>query len=172
MARRIEPAAPPAAGETPAAEQLAELHPELSLTIAGRPLVLREYGFYEGLEVAHKAQALIADMHQLCRDGALRFDRIRRLLGVHRQVVIPIAAQSAGVDPEWVAGLEGNDAETFLSAWFGVNAGFFVHEVVVEMREERVLAAMTAQAGPSSSPGSAPPDSATSTASADTPSDS
>lgn len=167
MAQKISKA-PPAAESVSAAEQLATIQPTVELTLAGRKFTVREYGFFEGLEVAHRAQAFIADMHAMCSDGQLRYDRIRRLFGVHRDVVVTIAAQSANVEPEWIGGLARDDAETFMSAWFGVNAGFFVREVVVEMREERLLEVIRST-GSTSSSGSPTPDSATSTASDDSP---
>jgi hypothetical protein len=137
MARKLEKTKP--AAESPsAAETLATLSPDLAITIAGRAIVIREYGFFEGLAVAHRAAGFIADMHAMCQgDGDLRFDRIRRLFGVHEAAVVDIAAQSAGVEPEWIRTLNNDDADAFLSGWFGVNAGFFVREVIVEMREAR-----------------------------------
>jgi len=160
-----------AAGPAPAAEAdaLAVLNPDGRLTLSGRAVAVREYSFFEGLEVAHRASALIADMHQLCRDGFLRFDRIRRLFGKHREVVLAIAAQAADVEPEWIEALPRDEADVFLSVWFAVNADFFVHEVVVEIREERQLAG-AGSTGPTSSSGSPTAASATSTGSAVTPS--
>lgn len=159
----------PAAAENSSAAALAIISPDLPLTLAGRAIVVREYGFFEGLAVAHRAEGFIADMHNMCRGGELRYDRIRRLFGVHRDVVIEIAAQAADVEPEWVAALKGSDAESFMSAWFSVNASFFVHEVIVEMREERQRQAL-GSTGASSSSASLRPGSGTSIASDGSPS--
>ena len=163
-----------AAGTAPAAEAnaLEVLNPDGRLTLGGREVRVREYAFFEGLEVAHRASALIADMHQLCRDGFLRFDRIRRLFGKHRDVVLAIAAQAADVEPEWVEALPRDEADVFLSVWFSVNADFFVHEVVVEIREERQRSAVEAamSTGPTSSSASQTAASATSTDSDGSPS--
>ena len=132
-----------AAGESPA-DTAASIASDFATTIAGRAIVIREYAVFEGLAVAHRASALIADMHTLSSDGQLRYDRIRRLFGVHRAVTVAISAQSAGVEPAWVEGLGRVDLETFLAAWFGVNAAFFVQEVIAEMREERMRVVMAA----------------------------
>ena len=158
-----------AAGPVPAVEDnaLEVLNPDQSLTIAGREITIREYGFFEGLEVMARASAFVADMHAQCRDGELRYSRIRRLFGVHADVVSAISAQSADVDAEWVKGLGHADGDLFLSRWFAVNAGFFVHEVVVEMREDRQLADSTGTTSSSASPTAV---SATSTDSDDSPS--
>lgn len=169
MATRVVRKTRPAAGSSPAAEALQALKPDAPLSVAGRKVTVREYGYFEGLEVAHRAAPFIADMHAICADGDLRYTRIRRLFGVHQEVVCAIAAQAADVDTDWVRGLKGNDAEIFMSTWFAVNSAFFVHEVVVEMREARQRAAMSST-GSTSSPVSPAPASATSTASAGSPS--
>jgi uncharacterized protein DUF6631 len=158
MAKRAQ--ASKSAAEPPsAAEQLQVLSPDVTVTIAGRQITVREYEYFEGLEIAHKTSAFIAAMHDACRDGELRYDAIRRLFGVHRDAVIPAAAQSAGVEAEWIHNLEREDKEAFMSTWFGVNSGFFVREVVVEMREERQRAVLRS-IGSISSSASARPDSA------------
>lgn len=174
MAKKVTPATQAAAEPDSAAAELAELSPDITLTLADRQITVREYGFFEGLDVAHRSSAFIGDMHDQCRDGQLRYDRIRRLFGKHADVVVAIAAEAAGVEPEWVRSLGKDDAETFMSTWFAVNAGFFVHEVVVEMREERqreqLLAGAKGPAGTNSSSSSPPPDSDPSTTSAASPS--
>lgn len=167
MARKLEK--PKAAAEQPsAADDIAALQPDASLTLAGRRITIREYGYFEGLKVAHIAAGFIADMHVMCADGDLRFARVRRLFGVHEAAVLAIAAQAADVEPEWVRSLKADDAETFMSTWFAVNVGFFVREVVVEIQEERQRSWMASRSTGSSSALPAP-GSATSTASGDSP---
>ena len=148
-----------------AADELAVLKPDVTLPIEGRSVTFREYGFFEGLEIAHRLSPFIDDIAKQL-GAELRYDRVRRLFGVHKDLVVSAAAQSAGVEPEWVLALKGGSAELFMSTWFGVNASFFVHEAVVSLREQ-------AQAKPSpgeaSSPASPSPASATSIASGSTP---
>lgn len=165
MARKLtRPAPKPAAESDSAAAQLAAIKPDITVTVAGREVTVREYGFFEGLEVVARADGFIAALVDVCRDGDFRYEAIRPLFGKHADAVIAIAAQSAGVEPEWVRGLGRDDAETLLSVWFSVNAGFFVHEAVVTLRQDAVRAAL-ASAGSTSSPASPTPASATSTAS-------
>lgn len=170
MARRLQqPSQQPAAGDTPAAAQMAELVPKLAITIAGRDVVIREYGAFEGLEVAAQAAALVADMVAVARSqGELTWPEMRRLIGKHADVTAAIAARAADVEPGWVRGLKRNDLEQFLSAWFGVNVGFFVHEVLAVLQDEAVRRQLaTRLAGTTSSPASPPSGSATSSASAE-----
>ena len=169
MAKRVDKATAPAAGDSPAADQLVALNPEVSLEIAGRNITIREYGFYEGLRVAHRAAGLIADLLKLSGGNDLRYVQVRRLFGVHEDVVVAIAAQAADVEPAWVRSLDDEQTEQFLSTWFTVNSPFFVQEVVVEAMEAH-LAALPKSTGSGSSPGLPTPGSATSSNSSDTPS--
>ncbi|GAB3335317.1 DUF6631 family protein [Marilutibacter aestuarii] len=178
MARKLPredtpPAAP--ATESPAVPDsgtagLDTLAPDFTTQIAGREVTFREYGFLEGLGIAERASDLIADMVTLCADGTMRYARVRRLFGKHRAVVVPIAADSAGVEADWIERLEPADSELFFSTWFTVNSGFFVREVAVDMRDAALAAAHRASTGSSSSPGSRRPGSETTTASGDSPS--
>ena len=172
MARRATPQAPAAAEPDSAASGLSALKPDVTLEIGGRKITIREYEFFEGLEVANQAARFIADMHELCAGGSFTYSRVRRLFGVHQAEVIAIAAQAGGVEPEWLRGLKPSDAEYYMSTWFAVNSGFFVHELVVEeqVRAQARRAPSNPQSiGLASSPASPLPGSATSTGSDDSP---
>src|SRR5690242_6843598 len=101
MARKIDKQ-DPAAEPPSAAEQLAVLDPARVLTIAGRTVTIREYGFFEGLRVLARSADFIADLHALMAKADFRFYRIRPLFGVYEETVVAIAAQAADVEPEWV----------------------------------------------------------------------
>ena len=158
MATKL-PAAP-ASEANSTADDLAILHPDRTLVLGGRTIVLREYGFFEGLEVADRASAFIADLILASDDGALRYAHVRRLFGRHRAVIPTIAAQAGDVDVPWLEALSPDELELYLATWFAVNAAFFVREVLAELREAQLLAA-GASAGAISSPDSPPPATAT-----------
>lgn len=157
MATKL-PAAP--APDTAAADDLAILHPDRTLVLGGRTITLREYGFFEGLDVADRASAFIADLIAASDDGALRYAHVRRLFGRHRAVIPAIAAQAGDVDVPWLEALSPDELELYLATWFAVNAAFFVREVLAELREAQLLAA-GASVGVISSPDSPPPATAT-----------
>ena len=164
MATKL-PAAPPS-DTTTAADDLAILHPDRSLAIGGRSLTIREYGFFEGLDVADRAAGFIADLVAASADGALRYAQVRRLFGRHRAVIPSIAAQAGDVEVAWLEALAPDELELYLATWFAVNAGFFVREVLADLREaqlrEAQLIAAGASAGAICSPDSPPPDAVTS----------
>jgi hypothetical protein len=167
MAKKI--AHTPSVEPSDAAEQLAQLHPDRSLTLGGRAITIREYGFFEGLDVADRAAMFIADLIGLSEGGTLRYAQVRRLFGRHRAVIPSIAAQAAEVAVDWLLALSDDEQELYMATWFAVNAGFFVREVLAELRERSLLqaAALTsASTGSTASHDSPPADSATSHGSA------
>ncbi len=170
MARKVtkQATAATAGDPSPAVDSLQALNPDITVVVAGREVTFREYGFFDGLQVAARLTAFIADMTVLCADGDLRYARMRRLMGVHQATIIPAAALAAGVEPAWVRALKPEDAELFMSSWFTVHIPFFVHEAAIELREARGLQSLSTGSTPSpSSPGLA---SATSSSSDSSPS--
>ena len=85
-----------------------------------------------------------------------------------------IAAQAGDVEVGWLDTLAADELELYLATWFATNAAFFVREVLAEVREAQLLAALPladdASAGAHSSSDSPPPDSAISPSLADAPS--
>ena len=156
------------------ADELALLHPDRTITVGGRSIMLREYGFFEGLDVADRASAFIADLVAASGEGTLRYAQVRRLFGRHRAVIPVIAAQAGDVEVGWLDTLAADELELYLATWFATNAAFFVREVLAEVREAQLLAAQPladhASAGAHSSSDSPPQDSAMSLSLADAPS--
>ena len=166
MATKL-PAAPQATHDAASAgDELAVLHPDRTLLIGGREVTIREYGFFEGLDVADRASHFIADLLAASTDGTLRYTQVRRLYGRHRAVIPSIAAQAADVEVTWLEALAPDDLELYLATWFAVNAAFFVREALAELREtalrEAHVLAAVASAGVSVSSDSPGADLATS----------
>jgi hypothetical protein len=167
MATKIPTAAPD--DTALAADELAVLHPDRALVLGGRAITLREYGFFEGLDVADRASAFIADLVAASGEGSLRYAQVRHLFGRHRAVIPVIAAQAGDVEVGWLDTLAADDLELYLATWFATNAAFFVREVLAEVREAHVLAA-GASVGMNSSSDLLAPDSAPPISLADAPS--
>ncbi|ATG73682.1 hypothetical protein AN401_07265 [Zobellella denitrificans] len=139
------------------------LHPERPVTIAGRELVLREYGFVEGLRLRSQMQPFLDDLFRLMQmESEPEVDQVLGLIGDHVDQVVAWAAQAAGVTPQWVAGLPPAEGETLLIVWWEVNSPFFVRQL--QMREmTRILRQAKSRehsAGATSTATSSPPDTA------------
>jgi hypothetical protein len=141
------------------ADDLEILHPEREATIAGRRLVVREYGFIEGLRLRPLMQSLLDDLHQLLEQGgdAFTLEAIESVLGTHTDEVIELMAIAADVEPNWVATLNDQDGMHLLHLWWTVNGPFFVRRSIARLQAERVAAA-SRTAGATSTPPSSPAD--------------
>lgn len=165
MARKLTTNAKPLPN---GAEDLEILYPERTLTVGGKKLTVREYGFMEGLALQQQAapilNALVVASAQPTDAG---FERIMDVLADHSEELLALVAQAADVEPAFVRGLTDSDGQALLMTWWLVNGGFFVRRVV---RRLAIQAAAKAQAaaGATSSASSPPPASAATSPSAST----
>lgn len=153
-------AAEPAEDPTPALEIL---HPERTATIAGRAIVVREYGFVESMRLHHLIQPILADLRTAVESGGVpTLDTVLGVLAAHGDAIVTLLACAADVEPEWVAGLSAPDGEALLYLWWGANGPFWLGGVVNRIAAERIAARNAArQDGPTSTPPSSPTDTGT-----------
>lgn len=151
----------PVAAVVPGADDLQVLHPERSATIAGRKVVVREYGFIEGLGLRPKVQPLLDDLYaQISGGGVPVLEQILVMLGQHHQLIQELVATAADVEPEWVASLNQDDGYILLMMWWGANGPFFVRSVfrrVVAAAAEAAVRAGRTSTPPSSALGTGSP---------------
>lgn len=150
MAKKIERRANVAAGakSSPAVDDLAVLHPDREVTIAGRRLVIHEYGFVEGLKLRAIAQPFIDALYTLTGGSGGRppsFGDIENMLVEHWEQVLPLVARAADVDVEWIEGLTDEDGYLLMQEWWLANAGFFIRRVVERLATERAVALLHGQ---------------------------
>ena len=162
MARTVEKPKPKKEIAPPAASagdnDLQVLHPEGALQIAGRDLVVREYGFIEGLQLRPRVQPLLDDLYKLITGGGLELEQIIVVLGQHVDLVVELEAISADVDVEWMRTLNQQDGQDLLMAWWSVNGPFYLRALVNRAHAERGAAEARRRAGQTSTPPSSPPD--------------
>ncbi|HIY72251.1 MAG TPA: hypothetical protein H9827_12390 [Candidatus Luteimonas excrementigallinarum] len=158
-----------AAGADPAAKELAVMQPDITLQLGDESVVVREYSFWDGLDVVYSdGRAFLDDVVAgLAAGNADAWEQVRGLVGRHRGYLVRAIARAVDRDPEWVQGLAARNADALFSIWWAVNGHFFLHEATVVIRGRLVA---KESAGPKSSPPSPAPDSAPPTASGtDTP---
>lgn len=174
MARRIaKPQATPAPApdgvgveEAQFAAQEAEdqeiLHPERAPMIAGRQLVMREYGFIEGMKLQAMFKPFLDDLYaKFSRfSGPPPAAEVKDLFAVHMVAVQWFMAQAMSKEEDdeqpqafvdeirangkWIAKLGEADGELLMSVWWVVNRNFFTQRL-----RERAEAAKRAAASPS-----------------------
>lgn len=151
-----------------AADDLAVLHPERTLTIGGAVVTLREYSFVDGLKLrglyAPFFDALYARIEQ--NDfHAPTLDVVESVVAEHLDALITLISHAAGVEEAWVRGLNDEDGHELMNAWWLVNAHFFIRRVSAKIALTKVKAKKQAESSPdgqtsttdSSSPDTAKP---------------
>ena len=163
---------------TEGADDLQVLHPELPLSVGGRDLVMREYGFIEGLRVRPIIEPMLKDMEALIGlTTQPTNDQVLDLMGNHidefqellkrdafREEIVPLAREirKHDTDVAFVAGLNQTDGTRLADAWWKVNGPFYWRTAISRVAVARVQA----RAGEAGGATSTPPSSGTATESA------
>lgn len=164
MAKKVDRSAapkPPAPRRSAAADEMQILHPDREITIAGRALVIREYGFVEGLKLRTIAQPFIDALYALVggNGNPPDFDQVESLLVDHPEHVLPLIAKAADVEVEWIGTLSDEDGYLLMQEWWLVCSGFFIRRVVQRLATARAVAVLAGQRSTtrSSAPATAAP---------------
>lgn len=145
-----------------AANELAMLHPDLSIRLRDRLLTLREYRGLEGLHLQSTIRPLLADMYALFdKSGAPPSAlQVREVFAKHSLSVQWLVAQSFTPYPEtplgleaftenvatnaaFVATLDDLELDALLATWWGATSGFFIRR----FREQRLAENPLASSG-------------------------
>lgn len=129
-----------ASSKDAASSDMAILHPDGELVIAGRTIVMREYGHVEGLRLLTWAQPFVDDLQRVFEAArtAPRLAAIEQLLARNVDLYVRMAAQAADVEPGWVEQLNEADGELFMAAWWSVTGPFFSRRVLRQAVEQRL----------------------------------
>lgn len=123
MAQKVakrKPAAKDAAGD------MAVLQPDRRIPIAGREIVMREYGFFESLELLPLLEPILVDLEDQAKAGAPwpGFESVPPFLGNHSQVLVHLIAKAASIDLEWMRSLTSDQGYELVWWWWIVNGPF------------------------------------------------
>lgn len=128
-----------AAKEEQGANDLEVLHPNRSATIAGREVVVREYGFVEGMKMLGMLEPFLADLKQLMVDDQpLTVAAVTGLLGQHMDVITDAVAVAADVEVEWLVGLSQDDGYHLMMLWWTANGPFYIRTARNRIFADRV----------------------------------
>lgn len=143
----------------PRADDLDILHPERTLTLAGRELTVREYGFVEGLRLRPLMQPLLDDLHQAIATGKLpELEQVLVILATHYEASLDLVAVAADVERAWLDKLTQDEGYLLLTVWWSVNGPFFLRSVIQRIAAAAVTrAARAAQASAPDGPTSMSP---------------
>lgn len=138
-------------------DDLAILFPDMHATIAGVPVVMREYRWSEGLRL----QSLVGPIVEKLADLAMN-DRLAQVVELEALFAdqadnLPLLiGMACDQSAEWVAGLSDEDGAKLRTIWWTVNVPFFARRVQARLQ----TLALTQLGGPTSAPSSSTPDTA------------
>lgn len=145
------------------ADDLAILHPDGRVQLRGRTVLMREYGYIEGLQLQAGIKPLLEGLYAIFAkaDTPPSALAVRNVFADHATTLQWLMAQAITAypsDPEalpmfteaianaaaWVATLNDIEGDALLSVWWGVNAGFFTRRFRERLLAERELARQSA----------------------------
>lgn len=167
MAKRVAPTTAPAettAAQDQAAVELGILHPERVPTIAGRALVVREYGYLEGLRLVGSIKPFLDGLHVVfARARSLPTvdaivdviaDNVDLVQALIAQAITPVDADqqrfaaAIAENAIWMETLSEPDGDLLMLCWWGANGPFFTRRLMRRAVEEK--AKVNLSAGPDS----------------------
>ncbi|MCY1266024.1 hypothetical protein D9M69_218770 [compost metagenome] len=109
-----------------AAGDVAVLQPDRRIPIAGREIVMREYGFFESLELLPLLEPILVDLEDQVKAGVPwpGFESVPSFLGNHSQVLVHLVAKAASVELEWMRSLTADQGYELVWWWWIVNGPF------------------------------------------------
>jgi len=140
-----------------AADEIDILHPERCATIAGRKIVVREYGFIEGMRLRPLMQPFLDDLFLAMQAGQpANYQQALDIIAAHIDTVVELAAVAADVELAWVQSLPDRDGQHLLMLWWGANYPFFMQRNLSRLQIELREAALAQSDGEKSTPPSSP----------------
>jgi hypothetical protein len=131
------------------ADDLEILNPNREITIAGKVITVREYKFIEGLGVRAKTKPFLDDLYRSFIDDSINVEQVMHLVSVHHAILIPVIAQAADVDVQFVESLGVSDGNSLIYVWWSVNGPFFnacvTDRIVGELKEQSAKLARAGQ---------------------------
>jgi hypothetical protein len=115
------------------ADELDILMPERTLQVNGVPLTVHEYTLAEQLQHRRPLKAISEGLMMAMNakpDAEVSIEELFDVLGERWDAVVQAVAIACGQTPEWVGALTGEDSESLLLIWWGVNADFFTRNAI------------------------------------------
>ena len=140
MAKRASKKSAQGAKAPEADDDLVIMHPEAPLSVGGRDLVMREYGFVEGLRLRPVIEPLLADMEALLLTSQQpTTDQMLDLMSAHIEAFQQLLAVATDTDKDFVAGLGQADGFKLADAWWTVNGPFYWRTAVSRAAVQKVM---------------------------------
>jgi hypothetical protein len=135
------------------ADELNVLMPERTLSLDGRPITVRELGFFESLRLQAPIARLVETLSTLSASSGIDLTVLHTVCAAESEATIDLLAQACDQPRDWVATLRASEGDLLLMTFWAVNADFFLQRAlsVLELRRHAEVAAH-ATTGPTCSP--------------------
>lgn len=142
--------------QQPAAPQEDDLSVLLStrdITIAGKPLTVREFTLVDSLAMNAVLKPVVASLADVMQSDWPSFESVQDVLAEHANALPELIACCIGQPVEWVATLPGSEGTALMDWWWTVNRRFFMSAAVrqVTLRAVREKPSPSAASSPRSS---------------------
>lgn len=113
------------------AQDLADLVPERVVSIAGRAVTVRPFGFIEGIRLRPIVAPIVASLEAVAADpDAAGVDEMEALFSSNEAELVSLIAISSGLSEDDVRGLSDDDGQALLLAFWLVNKDFFLRRLM------------------------------------------
>lgn len=116
-------------GKKPAAEPENDLDVLLStrdITIAGKPITVREITLVDSLVLHDSLTPVVASLAEVMQTEYPRFEHVQQVLAKHATVLPVLIAHCSDQPVEWVQTLPGSEGLALMDWWWAVNRRFFM----------------------------------------------
>ncbi|MFB5082476.1 DUF6631 family protein [Raoultella sp. C349492] len=121
--------------------ELDVLMPDRTLRINGVQVTVHEYTLAEQLQHRKPLKTISEGLTQAmngAQNAEISIEALYDVLAERWDAVVLAVAISCDRSVEWVSGLVGDDSETLLLTWWGVNASFFTRNAIRPELEKMV----------------------------------
>lgn len=126
---------------TEGASDLEVLHPDRTISIAGRQVTVREYRFVEGLRLRPVLQPLLDRLHDLMQsEGVPSLDAVELILGEMATTTNQLILAACDLTEEELNGLGQEEGQMLMDVWWTCNGPFFLRKVIDRLRNEMMVA--------------------------------
>jgi hypothetical protein len=144
MAQRVEANSPETSAAEQAAEDLAVMFPDSSITIAGEAIIVTEYPFLQWLQLKPLHSEFLDDLAELVghSEEGITTDELMEFFEDQFEHVQALIAASIDRPLAFFKPLKSDEVDTLMLTWWHVNKNFFLKSVHRARRKQnKVLSA-------------------------------
>lgn len=111
------------------------LVPDQEITLNGTNILVREFGFREGLKAETIATGIIRDFSSLAKEKGENLDLsdVSGIFAHHWDAFVLLLSMSTGQTVEWINALDDQNGSMLMYTFWVVNSGFFMRRLMANL---------------------------------------